>query len=184
MKKASLIIFLVAVLSAVLSICTCAQTLAITDFDSSSAFELEFIPGNAVSELSITNDITDLSSHGKILAVQTENTDSSVVRTLNISAKKKPLDLSAYKALCFSVFIEPLDQANSSCFVRTMLTGTNGNIFESISSIESGRWVDISIDISSFMGRGEISDIELGIIPDHIASGIWNGSFALDDLYA
>ena len=184
MKKASFIVFITAILLSALSICASANNFIIADFDSHSAFELDFLPGNAVSGIDIASDLVDFASHGKILAVQTENTDSSVVRTLNILTTDLPLDLSSYKLLGFSVFVEPIEQANSSCFVRTMLTGTNGETFESISSIDSGNWADISIDISSFMGRGGISQIELGIIPDHIDSGIWSGGFAIDGIYA
>lgn len=184
MKKALFVLLISLILISVFSTAIYANELIITDFDSDSACELEFLPGDAVSEFSIASDIIDFEKHGKILFVHTENTDSSVVRTLIISPTNSSLDLSAYKALCFSVFTDPINQPSSSCFVRTMITGTNGEIFESISNIESGEWVDISMDISSFMGRGEISDIEIGIIPDHIDSGIWNGSFAIDRIYA
>ncbi|MBO7148370.1 MAG: hypothetical protein J6V93_00790 [Clostridia bacterium] len=184
MKKALFTILVTAILLTALSIYTSADNFIITDFDSAPACKLDFLPGNAVSGLDIANDLIDFDSHGKILAVQTENTDSSVVRTLNISAADLPLDLSPYKSLGFSVFIEPIEQTNSSCFVRTMLTGTDGETHESISSVDSGIWVDISIDISAFMGRGGISQLEIGIIPDHIDSGIWNGGFAIDSIYA
>ena len=172
-------------ISALLAVTAFADDdLIIADFDSKVASGVSFIPGDAVEGVSVVTDPSSSAGRGNILAVNCLNTDSSVIRTVT-AVLDSPADLSAYKSLSASIFIDPISSNDSnSCFVRITLSNTYEDRFESITSIEAGEWADISADISEFMGRDSINMIEFGIIPDHIDSGIWDGGFTLDNISA
>ncbi len=183
MKRWLLLILTVLLTAASLCLGLLADDYIIADFDSSAATPVSFFPGDAVKTLTVIAEPSPSVRDNNILVVDTQSTDSSVIRTVT-ALPDEPLDLSDYKRICASVFVDPASKENIPCFARITLISEDGKRFESISTLETGSWTEISADISTFMSRSTISAIEFGIIPDHIDSGIWDADFCLDSICA
>ncbi len=159
-----------------------SDSMIITDFDKAS--DIVWEAGDAIADVSVVHDISIEENRGNILVAEGIYTDSSVIRTLKASFGK-PLNLSKYKSLNVSLYVEPIiHNENNDCFVRIVFYNSRGESFESIQTIEAGRWTEISADISLWNARESISVIELGVIPDHIESGVWGGGFIIDTVAA
>ncbi len=69
-------------------------------------------------------------------------------------------------------------------FVRIKLFSQSGEECESISAIESGVWSEVSLDISEWKHKEIVTGLEIGLIPEHTDSGVWDGVFCIDDISA
>lgn len=183
-NKILTLIFVLAAISAMSTSVLADERLIIADFDSEGISEITWRAGDAVEEIITVPDPERGSARRNILAVYTAKTDSSVIRTVSADFESV-LDLSEYKNINASVYVDRITYSgNNSCFVRITVHSADGDSIESIVSLEAGLWQDISVDISSWNGRQNISSLEFGVIPDHVDAGIWDGGFTLDNIYA
>ena len=160
-----------------------SDILIIEDFDSDSN-NITWTAGNAVSSIIISNGTNTNESSGKVLAALGSTDDSSLIRTISADFDV-PVDLSDYKYVSVSLFVDGISGADDNdCFFRMTLHGLNGEQFESISGLKSGKWQEISADISKWKEKSSVVSIEFGVVPVHIESGIWDKGFIIDNLLA
>ncbi len=94
-------------------------------------------------------------------------------------------DLSAYRAIKMRIKVVPLPDGESKiCYARITLYDSELASIESITSVRAGEWSEITLDISDFDGKDSICAVEVGVIPDRVSTGIWDGGFCIDDISA
>lgn len=183
-NKIKTLLFVFAAVAAMSTSVFADDQLMIADFDSEGISEITWSAGDAVDEIITVSDPDRSSARQNILSVHGTKTDSSVIRTVTASFAS-PIDLSEYKNINASVYVDRITYSgNNSCFARITVHSANGDSIENIISLEAGLWKEISVDISAWSERQNITSVEFGVIPDHIDTGIWDGGFILDSIYA
>ena len=116
------------------------------------------------------------------LEVIGEKSDSAELKTVTGSFSS-PVLMDDIKEITVKMYAEETGGA-TGYFVRVRLFSQSGEECESISAIESGVWSDVSLDISEWKYKEIVTGLEIGVIPEHTDSGVWDGVFRVDSVSA
>ena len=95
------------------------------------------------------------------------------------------LDLTEYRSVRFNIYA--LKYANDSLaeyYARVTLFSADGGTTENIVTVRPGRWEDVSVDISTWVGRDQVIRAEISLSVSTNVYGSNHNSFFVDDLRA
>ncbi len=175
MKKLDIIKFIIcaAMLCCLASLTVSAEeNVVIDDFD--GEYSVSWSGGEFVSNLVFSDE--------GYLEVIGEESDSTELKTVNCMFAS-PVLMDDIKEISAKVYAEEIPGV-VGYFVRIRLFGQSGDECESIVAIESGEWSEVSLDITEWKHKEIVTGLEIGLIPEHIDSGVWEGGFLVDDVVA
>ncbi len=175
MKKFNFLItaLCVAIGSIAFSVSAFAEEITVIDDFNGGVFNVVWSGDGNVSDISITEDGC-LEVHGK-------ETDSTELKAVT-AGFDTPILMDDVRSITARVFAEA--GGADGYFVRIRLFGQSGEECEGISSIESGVWSEVSLDIAEWKHKEIVTGLEIGLIPEHTDSGVWTGEFLVDDVAA
>ncbi len=148
------------------------------------AEEVILIDGFGAEESAVTWTAGDFVSSAREsdgwLEVTGERTDASEIKSVRGDFASPILmdDVRRITARVYAVANRDVDVY----FVRIRLFGASGELTESITPISSGEVSEVALDISEWKHKEIVTGIEIGLIPEHTASGVWSGIFHIDDI--
>lgn len=181
MKNSTIGIFIFLIIWTVLSLSVSAdKEMIIDDFNSENPL-LIWGPGDAVLSVQKVNYTSDFTN--TYLSVIGDNSDAQIVKTVH-AIPKDTLALSEYKYLMASIKVDDFVSSNTDCYVKMIVKTSDGKKAESIKTLHAGKWQNVSVDISSLKNRSDISEIEIGVVPDQTDFEFWSGGFSVDNIIA